>query len=77
MSLTKPTTNSNPDTHNPPRCFVHQLDHDVWIVLGFVCYLGQHTICVIVYTINLARPKRFEAPASWFVATDSKAHFNL
>jgi len=50
MSLTKLTTNSNPDTHNPPRCSVHQLDYDVLIDPGFVCLLGTtHCLCHCLY----------------------------
>ena len=77
MSLTKLTTNSNPDTHNPPRCSVHQLDYDVLIDPDFVCLLGTTHCCVLAYTIDLPRPENFELPASWFVATHSIIHFSL
>jgi len=63
MSLTKLTTNSNPDTHNPPRCSVHQLDYDVLIDPGFVCLLGTtHCLCHCLYHW-FAAPGEFRTPS--------------
>jgi len=63
MSLTKLTTNSNPDTHNPPRCSVHQLDYDVLIEPGFVCLLGTtHCLCHSLYHL-FAAPGEIRTPS--------------